>query len=88
MNFHDSDITILSASALYDFCTFHTKVIQCHRRRSCDFTIMNIHAQSSLAPMLTDRDYREQELNYTVQCWNERGCKRDENALFLLFLRT
>ena len=27
MNIHDSDITRLSASALYDFCTFHTKVI-------------------------------------------------------------
>ena len=47
MNIHDSDVTRLSASALYDFCTFHTKVKQCHRRRSCDVTT---HEYSCINP--------------------------------------
>ena len=27
----------------------------------------------------------QQEVKNAVQCWNERGCKRDENYLFLPF---
>ena len=85
MNIHVVTGARLSASALYDFCTFHTKFIQHHRRRSCDVTIMNIHISIQPSTNATNRYHREHKLNNAVQCWNEWGCKRDENALFLPF---
>ena len=84
MNIHDSDVTRSTAMTLYDFCMKCTKVIQCARWQSCDVTTWIFMSQSSVAPNstnATDRDHREQELNNAVQCWNERGCKRDEKYL-------
>ena len=49
--------------------------------------LMNIHVSIQPSTNATDRDHREQELNNAVQCWNERGCKREENTLFLPFFK-
>ena len=47
--------------------------------------LMNIHVSIQRSTNATDRNHCEQELNNAVQCWNEQGCKRDENTLFLPF---